>query len=145
MDRLYQELAASPAWMCQAKLNGRRAIWDGEVLWSRQGNRLTVKAASALTGFATSLDGEFLNDTFYPFDIADSPLPLEERWKVLRWVVQEIASPFVQLCPLAGSWEDVANNGWEGVVFKKKASLYHKAMRDGVTTPDWVKYRAEWL
>ena len=139
------QLASDDRWMCQAKLNGRRAVWDGQILWSRQGNPLESRVTDALRGFASCLDGEFLNDTFYPFDIADSPLPLAERWEMLDWVVREIDSPYIIRCPVATTWEDVDLHQWEGVVFKKRTSKYHKAMKDGVTTPDWVKYRAEWL
>lgn len=145
MDDLYQELSASDLWVCQAKLNGRRAVWDGTILWSRQGNPLESRVVGALRGFASCLDGEFMNDSFFPFDLPDHPGSLDERWATLEWVVREIDSPFIRTCPLAPSWDAVVEHGWEGVVFKKRKSKYRKAMKDGVTTADWIKYRAEWL
>ena len=64
LDPFFQELMADPAWMSQAKLDGRRAVWDGHgVLWSRQGNNINEIAPSvvqAMASIKTEVDGEFI-------------------------------------------------------------------------------------
>ena len=148
MDKLYNQLAADPAWVCQAKLNGKRAIWDGEYLWSRTGNRITPfqagKALAALAIVPTCLDGELVKDVFYAFDLPDHEGPLHERWALLKTIIPYDFEHF-KICPSGVSWEDVSEHKWEGVVFKRLNSKYEKAMSEGKTTPAWVKYRAEWL
>lgn len=152
MDGFFRRLEADPEWMCQAKINGQRAIWHGGKMWSRQGNVLGAKAQpvmSALGSVAAVLDGEFVmtqgKATYYVFDMPDSRLPLGERWPEVAELVRAIDSDYIRLCPCEVRWEDVELNNWEGVVFKRRSSVYVKSMTSDKTTPNWIKYRAEWL
>ena len=155
LDSLFNKLMADPQWMAQAKLDGRRAVWDGDgVLWSRQRNNLkdiAVSPVAALQGCTHVMDGEFIrtlgkdDGTFYPFDLPDHPGNLDERTAALKIIVGGINDPSVVLCPFEVLWPQVDVNGWEGIVLKKRSSFYPKARVDGKTTPAWVKYRAEWL
>lgn len=145
LDGLYGKLSTSKDWMCQAKMNGKRVIWDGEVLWSRQGNRLNNAISEALEGVHQTLDGELVKDGLWVFDLPDHPGTLTERWGALAGWVRRMDHPKIQLCPSEVAWQDVEREGWEGVVFKKRTSKYPKSRFDGRETADWVKYRAEWL
>ena len=143
LDELYLQLAEDPEWVCQAKLNGIRAIWTGKTLWSRTGNLITQKLAPVsldrVRGVTHRLDGELLSDGRYlVFDLPDDKGPLTDRWS-------RLVDLGIPLCPTNVVWARVVEHGWEGVVFKKLASKYPKALADGKTTPSWVKYRAEWL
>jgi ATP-dependent DNA ligase len=141
LDGLFRKLMVDPMWVCQAKLDGRRAIWDGQTLWSRQGNRLPKHN---LDGIPVTMDGEWMDDTFHAFDLPDHGGGLRERWADLTALVEQYRRPGLALCPLTTEWADIQQWGWEGVVFKRWSSLYPKSMQDGKTTAEWVKYRAEW-
>ena len=130
-NALYQRLARDPAWMCQAKIDGCRALWDGVELRTRNGQRLDVPAK--LHGITQRVDGEYLRGVFYAFDLPDHPGTLDERWAAL-------CALGIQTIPAWVSWRDVTRNGWEGVVFKRRDSVYPRARKK--TTPSWVKFRA---
>lgn len=158
LDDLYRQLAADPEWVCQAKMNGKRAIWDpsSKTLWSRTGNRVTPHQAKGvletLRDCPVTLDGELITrrttgeEIFWAFDLPDHRGTLRERWVELEGVLSGYdRTSFVELCPSSVHWEDVEQHGWEGVVFKRAASKYEKARVEGKETASWVKYRAEWL
>ena len=159
LDDLYLRLAEDPDWVCQAKLDGRRALWDGDRLWSRQGNLLELcEPITALLrehASGVELDGEYLTvkgtgrreACFYPFDIPTHfSKMLDARWELLEGVVKKMSGTgYVELCPSEVSWEDVEEHAWEGVVFKKRTSKYKRGITPGKTVGHWVKYRAEWL
>ena len=131
MNALYQRLAADPAWMCQAKVDGCRALWDGRELRTRNGQRLDAPAE--LHGIAERIDGEYLGGVYYAFDLVDHPGTLDERWAALQALD-------IQTIPAWVSWRDVQRNQWEGVVFKRRDSVYPRARKK--TTSSWVKFRA---
>lgn len=141
---LYQSLASSPDWLCQAKLNGKRALWDGHTLWSRQGNVIEGEVEEALKGISTMFDGEWVRGVYYIFDLPDSPHPLSDRVQGIESIVDLIDSPYVRMCPIVQDWTEVRKNEWEGVVFKRKSSRYRRAHVANSETSDWVKFRAEW-
>lgn len=159
MDDLYLRLAEDPKWVCQAKLDGRRALWDGSRLWSRQGNPLDLcePLVSLLRTHSggVELDGEYVTVTgtgrreacFWVFDIPTyHKMPLEGRWELLELTLAPMmGSGYVELCPSEVSWEDVAEHEWEGVVFKKRDSRYKRGISPGKTVGSWIKYRAAWL
>jgi DNA ligase 1 len=45
-------------WLMSEKLNGCRAYWDGETMWSRGGNVINIPSAMRAALPSTSLDGE---------------------------------------------------------------------------------------
>ena len=147
LSALYRQLASSPDWMCQAKLDGHRVLWDGKVLWSRHGNRLDNAVAQALEGVDMTLDGELMGGReMFVYDLPDlARRQLQERWKRIPQVVSSINSTIIRVCPVVHNWEEVTDNQWEGVVFKKVNSLYPMGRSEGQETTDWVKFRAEWL
>jgi ATP-dependent DNA ligase len=152
-DTLYNQLASDPNYVCQAKLNGQRAVWEDGVLWSRSDRPITRAplVLEALRGWDTALDGEFIpvkgeqDGIFWVFDLPDHKGTLVERWETLEALITDINSPHVRLCPTEVIWSQVDAEGWEGVVFKQRASKYQKAYVSGKTYAGWVKYRAEWL
>jgi len=147
LSEVYRRLELSPDWMCQAKLDGRRVVWDGKILWSRQGNRLDNAVSLALGGFGQTLDGELMPDGhFWVYDLPDEARnPLTNRWSKIDEVVQQLSCPFIHKCPVVLDWKEVPENKWEGVVFKRLRSRYPKGRKPGEVTDDWVKFRAEWL
>lgn len=158
MDDLFNRLMVDPNWTCQAKMNGKRAIWDpsSQTLWSRSGNRVTPHQAAGvlqdLVDVPVSIDGELVTrrgtgeEVFWAFDLPDHTGSLRERWVDLQDLMSNFnRSSNLEICPSSVQWADVERFGWEGVVFKKLASKYEKAYSEGKTTASWVKYRAEWL
>lgn len=159
LDAFFQRLRDSPAWVCQAKINGQRTLWSPSsdapgggkgVLWSRRGLPIAKvpEIQQAMRSVDVVVDGELLvKDTpiYYLFDLPDHTGTLDERWKALTNVVEMIGHANVKKCPAEITWEDVSLNQWEGVVFKKRSSKYPKSLSSDNTTPSWIKYRAEWL
>jgi ATP-dependent DNA ligase len=162
LDDLFAQLTADPKWVVQAKMDGQRAVWDPDsptggnrgTLWSRR--ELPIHSPSVLAVLNEVdevLDGEFIpvkggrgSGTYWVFDLPDHRGYLPERWAALEALVKSLGVPdLVRLCPSGVEWPEVEANGWEGVVFKRLASKYPKAMTPNNTTPKWVKYRAEWL
>ena len=143
--RFFQRLMEDPLWVCEAKLDGRRAIWDGRILWGRQGQRVPKcdHVTSHLEG-VPSLDGEWFGNELWCFDLPDHGGTFRERREELERVVGNVSCAHIHLMPRCEDWAAVSQNGWEGVVFKKLASPYRKALQHSKTTAHWIKFRAEW-
>lgn len=158
-DDYFNRLAASPDWLCQAKIDGQRTLWVPDspapgggrgVLWSRR--ELPILRApqvrEALNLVEDVLDGELVvgdKPTYYVFDLPDERGSLQERVSKVARLVDSIKSPVVKVCPMNVTWPDVGICGWEGVVFKRRSSKYVKGSSPDKTTAHWIKYRAEWL
>lgn len=130
--------------------------------------------AEALKGLDAILDGEVaLNDMgssvldlnrkenwdrarYYVFDILElngknlMSEKIEERKKILRKVIESIGSNFVYLIDysedFSSIWEYVKKNDGEGVIAKKRGSLYHGSLRnenviDFIRCSDWIKIK----
>ena len=141
----FNRLMEDEAWVCEAKLDGRRAIWDGRTLWGRTGQ--LMPKCSHVTPFLEglpALDGEWFGGELWCFDLPDHGGPFVERRLALERLVDNIQSPHIHLMPRCVDWNAVRQNDWEGVVFKKLNSAYKKAFQHSKTTPDWIKFRAEW-
>lgn len=141
----FSRLMKDPLWVCEAKLDGRRGIWDGKILWGRKGR--FIPATSHVTSFlegVPALDGEWFENAFWCFDLPDHGGPFEERRQALEALVAQIGCTHLHAMPRCTDWDAVRQNEWEGVVFKKLASKYKKALQHSKTTADWIKFRAEW-
>ena len=142
LDVGYRALASDPAWVCQAKIDGWRAVWDGDALRTRSGKpiRIPPQVRDALPA-GVVLEGEWepTRGRLWLFDAPTHPGTLRERWAALQGLF--CASECVQPIPHGVTWDQVEPHGWEGVVWKRLDSRYPCA---GVTW-DWIKYRAEWL
>lgn len=146
----YTKLENDPNYVCEAKMNGKRNLWAGGIMWSRSGlvwsRNSEVGDALKATVPDTVIDGELMAQAgvLWAFDLPNHPGIYEERRETLARLVEKINSPLVRLMPYV-RWSDVGANGWEGVVFKKKGTRYRKGRTEGQTTSDWLKFRAEWL
>ena len=141
LDAHYQRLAADPEWVCQAKIDGWRAVCHRGVLRTRTGNPIDAPAVVSALPAHLAIEGEWHkpSGTFYAFDLPQHPGSYAERWRSLVEALTPCQA--VQLIPHRVTWADVAANGWEGVVFKWLPGRYPNA---GVTS-SWMKYRAAWL
>lgn len=141
-DAGYLALEADPDWVCQAKIDGWRAVWDRGRLWTRSGNPIAAPS-SALSGLPLGIvvEGEWerREGVFWAFDLPDHPGTLAQRWDALQGLVRPSES--VRLIPAEIAWADVESNGWEGVVWKHRRSRYPS----GSKAMEWIKYRAAWL
>ncbi len=141
LDAHYQRLARDPEWVCQAKIDGWRAVAHRGVLRTRTGNPIDAPAVVSALPAHLAIEGEWHkpSGTFYAFDLPQHPGSYAERWRALVEALTPCQA--VQLIPHRVTWADVAEHGWEGVVFKWLPGRYPNA---GVT-PVWMKYRAAWL
>ena len=121
LANVYKEGVDLSAYWVSEKLDGVRALWDGEALYSRRGNRFAVPAWF-LRGFpAAPLDGELWMDRgafevlsgtvrrevpdvrawrrvrYMVFDLPDHPGSFDERLFRLQEMVEGIRAPYLEL------------------------------------------------
>ena len=127
-------------------------MWDPTgTLWSRQGNQINNadEVCANMKSVDFLVDGELIikgkSATYYWFDLPGHKGTLTERWQDLTVLHRRVKSDCIQLIPTEVNWDDVIANEWEGVVFKKRKSTYTQSVTPDKTTPNWIKYRAEWL
>lgn len=154
LNGLYRQLASSPDWVQEAKLDGVRAYWDGFDLWSRTGNKLPrCEEVKAVLPRGIPFDGEIVygleGPVFWLFDMPG--LPEGQAYTQRRATLEHIYKGFhdktklcIKLTPYV-TWDDVERLSLEGVVFKKRDSRYEMAHRAGVKTASWVKFVARLL
>jgi ATP-dependent DNA ligase len=153
---LTQERFSGPEWIFERKLDGIRLLaykQDLDVrLFSR--NRLPqtcppiAEAVAQLPARDVILDGEVTWGTgsmlYHVFDIMwldgrnVMPLPLDERRALLQTL--PLQSPLQRVLELTDPkpWERACNEGWEGVVAKRRDSSYEQRR-----SPHWLKMKCE--
>jgi len=160
---LTQERFEGPEWTFERKFDGIRLLafrkGSDVRLWSR--NRLPqneaypaiVDAIAGLPVREVILDGEATgvwggrNGTagYHVFDILWldgrdlTHVPLEERRALLRTL--PLRAPLRRVTAIAGErpWDRACAEGWEGVIAKRRDSLYEPAKR----TRHWLKMKCE--
>ncbi len=155
-------------WACEAKMDGCRVIIARPyinrpiVVWKRQGTPLPkgkglgrledlfTARCIALWDRARFLEGEWVNreGVLYLFDLPDHPGTYDERHFALFKIVQAIAQPGICLIPRAESgfqaFYEAMRGQAEGVVMKRRASLYVRCNRPNTASRDWIKRRYSW-
>jgi ATP-dependent DNA ligase len=142
-------------WVMQPKIDGIRVIiYHGEP-FNRYGQPLSEgKGALCLrtifAGLDQTLDGEWVakEGKYYAFDLPDQPGDLDDRSKVLAELAF-LKLPGVVILGNCGAnflqaYATLAREKYEGVVLKRRASLYAKQRRDSTPTRDWLKRRFAW-
>jgi bifunctional non-homologous end joining protein LigD len=151
---LTQERFSGPEWIFERKLDGIRllAFKDGADVRLLSRNRLPqnlphlADAIRALPPHDAILDGEMMWDgaTYHVFDIMwldgrdVMSLPLDERRALLNAL--PLRSPLTRVAALADDrpWERAGREGWEGVVAKRRDSVYEHRR-----SPHWLKMKCE--
>jgi bifunctional non-homologous end joining protein LigD len=153
---LTQERFSGPEWLFERKLDGIRVLTykqDLDVrLFSR--NRLPqtcppiAEAVAQLPAREAILDGEVTwgqgGMLYHVFDIMwldgrnVMPLPLDERRALLQAL--PLPSPLQRVLELTDPkpWERACNEGWEGVIAKRRDSSYEQRR-----SPHWLKMKCE--
>ena len=153
---LTQERFNGPEWIFERKFDGIRllAFKNGPQVRLYSRNRLPQDIPSVVDAIAklpvrdVILDGEITwgreNRGYHVFDImwlegrAVTSLTLDERRALLRRL--PIRSPLqrVELLEEARPWEHACNEGWEGVIAKRRDSVYeHRRSKH------WLKMKCE--
>jgi ATP-dependent DNA ligase len=151
---LTQERFNGPDWIFERKLDGIRllAFKRGRDVRLLSRNRLpqqlphVADAIRALAAHELILDGEMMWDggAYHVFDILwidgrdVMALPLEERRALLAEL--PLRSPLQRVAALdePKPWERACREGWEGVVAKRRASVYEHRR-----SPHWLKMKCE--
>src|SRR5262245_15584591 len=158
---LTQERFNGPEWIFERKLDGIRllAFKEGNDIRLLSRNRLpqnnaypsVVEAIRALPVKKVILDGEATGvwgkqgrAAYHVFDILwledreVTSLPLEERLTLLKEL--PIRSPLQRVVSLDDPkpWERACEEGWEGVIAKRRESLYEHRR-----SPNWLKMKCE--
>jgi ATP-dependent DNA ligase len=152
---LTQERFTGPEWIFERKYDGIRLLAyrrTGEVrLYSR--NRLekqcppVADAIARLDVHDVILDGELTwghGVTYHVFDVLWlngrdlTALPLDERGAVLDSL--NLSPPLQRVLRITGSkpWERACQEGWEGVIAKRRDSRYEHRR-----SPHWLKMKCE--
>ena len=152
---LTQERFTGPEWIFERKLDGIRliAFKNGSDirLYSRNQRPQTMpKIADAIAKLPVDsviLDGEVTwdrNSMYHVFDVMwidgrdVTALPLDERRALLAKL--PLASPLARVASLDDPkpWERAAEDGWEGVIAKRRDSRYEHRR-----SPHWLKMKCE--
>ena len=151
---LTQERFGGPEWIFERKLDGIRllAFKQGRDVRLLSRNRLPQQLphiADAIRGLPPRelvLDGEMMWDgaTYHVFDIMwidgrdVMALPLDDRRALLADL--PLRSPLQRVAALDGQkpWERACREGWEGVVAKRRDSVYEHRR-----SPHWLKMKCE--
>ena len=153
---LTQERFTGPEWIFERKYDGIRLIafrQDSDVrLYSR--NRLPqhyAHIAEAIAGLPAGdliLDGELTwGDSFPTYYIFDVPwlggrdltrIPLDQRRELLQTLPFRPPLERVELLTDPKPWEHACREGWEGVIAKRRDSLYEYRR-----SPHWLKMKCE--
>jgi bifunctional non-homologous end joining protein LigD len=152
---LTQERFAAPEWVFERKLDGIRllAFKNGTAIRLLSRNRLPqelpaiAEAVAALPHDQLILDGELLwgrGGGYHVFDILRldgrdvMALPLDARRALLAEL--PLRSPLERVVALDEDkpWERACREGWEGVVAKRRDSIYEHRR-----SPHWLKMKCE--
>jgi bifunctional non-homologous end joining protein LigD len=153
---LTQQRFSGTEWIFQRKFDGIRLAFKkgGDVkLYSR--NRLpqhrpaVAEAIAKLPVHDVILDGEAAWDEaskvgYHVFDIlwfdgrSVMSLPLDERRALLNQI--PLRAPLAHVAEITGDkpWERACSDGWEGVIVKRRTSLYEHRR-----SPHWLKMKCE--
>jgi ATP-dependent DNA ligase len=153
---LTQERFTGPEWIFERKLDGIRllAFKNGVAVSLFSRNRLPQNIPAVATAMASLpasdviLDGEITwgrgGVAYHVFDIVwldgrdMTSLPLDERRAVLGQL--PLQPPFERVISLDDPkpWERACSEGWEGVIAKRRNSLYEHRR-----SPHWLKMKCE--
>ena len=151
-------------WSMECKVDGIRVlVLPGGDVWTRHGSRITKYKGMHLVRKATdSLDTkidaewEFRGGimVLHIFDLPDHPGTYDERVAEIPALIAAIGplssdgvsvQPIMRATgPFRDHYEAWKSAGHEGVVVKRRASLYSRMPREKMETRDWVKYRFSW-
>ncbi len=158
---LTQERFAGPEWLFEQKFDGIRllAFKRGSEVRLLSRNRLLqndaypaiVEAVAALPMCDAILDGEATGVwgrrgevTYHVFDITwldgrdVRGLSLDERRALLQAIPLEPPLTLVERLEDAEPWERACEDGWEGVIAKRRDAPY-----EGRRSPHWLKMKCE--
>jgi ATP-dependent DNA ligase len=153
---LTQERFTGPEWVFERKYDGIRllAYKQGQDVRLFSRNRLPQNIPSLVQAIATLsvddaiLDGEVTwgpgKVTYHVFDILwldgrdVTRVPLEERRALLSKLALRTPLQHVALLDHPTPWELARNEGWEGVIAKRRDSPYEHRR-----SPHWVKMKCE--
>ena len=151
---LTQERFSGPEWIFERKLDGIRllAFKRGDEVRLLSRNKLpqhlphVADAIRALPLREAILDGEMMWDgaTYHVFDVMwidgrdVMTLPLDDRRALLRDL--PLRPPLARVAALDDDkpWERACREGWEGVVAKRRDSIYEHRR-----SPHWLKMKCE--
>lgn len=158
----YEGVELGEYWVSE-KLDGVRAYWDGEHLWSRGGHayqapewftegfpshpldgelwsgRGTFSALSGVVRKSQPIDAEWRNVLYKVFDLPQHDQVFEDRYASLKALVEASDSHYLSLVvqrpvrdheSLMNQLEMVVDEGGEGLMLKRKASIYHGGRSD---------------
>jgi ATP-dependent DNA ligase len=101
-------------------------------------------------GFEETLDGEWVlkEGKYYAFDLPDHPGDFDERSRALRKVAAFKISGLAIVDSYGGHfariYTTISGGAIEGVVFKRRSSLYAKQPRASAEIRTWLKRRFAW-
>jgi ATP-dependent DNA ligase len=143
-------------WAMEPKVDGIRVIIVAGEPFTRQGSPLSLGKGAALlrklvAGIPETLDAEWVpgDGEFYLFDLPDHPGSYDDRRRAMI-EIEERRIPRLHLmasytCNFPNIYKIVNRDNFaEGVVLKRRHSLYTKQARSNTETRDWLKRRFVW-
>src|SRR5690554_6024128 len=121
------------------KLDGVRAYWDGEKLWSRGGHVYAAPDWFTAQFPLHPVDEEWRQVRFHVFDLPVPEKVFEQRYRQLKQLVEGSGSPYLALVvqrpvashpELVAELEQVVAAGAEGLMLKRRNSRYQAGRSD---------------
>lgn len=143
-------------WALEPKINGIRVVVIQGMPFARTGQPLSPGKGAArlrqLVGeIPENLDGEWVMGTgcFHLFDLPGLAGDYDERHQAVQDLVAKVRNPqFMHVHSFTANfpqvYQSLKQSDLEGVVLKRRRSLYQKQTRSGVETRDWLKRRFLW-
>jgi ATP-dependent DNA ligase len=143
-------------WCLEPKINGVRVIVVAGEVYTRTGRVLSqakgaIRLRHVVAGVPEVLDGEWVlsSGCFHLFDLPEAGGEYDERRHLIQDLVERVGRPTFLYVPsfenqFPQMYASLKAAQAEGVVLKRRKSLYTKQSREGVETRDWLKRRFIW-
>lgn len=158
---LHKKLIDDPKWIAEPKADGDRCLVvvtsEGIELWNRVGGKTRytwlVKLRRELEEWGLPvgcvLDCELLHEpkpsqNLLVFDVPSAGGTLKHRRRILKKLFEGEEFKYIKLVPWMKketAYERALARGYEGVVFKRKDSVYEWKREPGQTSSSWVKIK----
>jgi hypothetical protein len=145
-------------WQAETKQNGVRIVYADGKPWTRHGSVLSrPKGGECIWSLLEQMpkplpvvEGEWVlkDKTLWLFDLPQHGGTYDQRRAALAALVEEWMHPRIVLMPAAEGSFRRFYEAWrgkaEGVVMKRRLSLYPACARPNTVTRDWIKRRYIW-
>jgi len=150
-------------WVVQPKYRGWRIVIHDNDVFTRHGRKLPIRTDYSCKRFDYQLDGEIINPRrqtehavptaikgnyaklliFDIYVLSEPQMTLDERLRLLddEFDIHVDNRPIDDYSALEAELTAAIGKGYEGIVIKKRESIYKASKYVSVIDPDWIKIK----